>query len=67
MRKINRPVRFAGDDEQRRLNRGTHAFVFFGDPDDADINCLACDCKPWHAAADYPCGEEPPRETEVLD
>jgi hypothetical protein len=27
---------------------------------------MRCDCKPWHAAAHYPCGQEPPRENVII-
>ena len=30
--------------------------------DDYETRCSRCDCKPWHVAADYRCGTEPPRE-----
>jgi hypothetical protein len=58
----SRPVPFPGTDEQRRLNRATHSFVFEGSPEDGDMRCLGCDCKPGYVSADYPCGEEVPRE-----
>jgi hypothetical protein len=60
---INRPVRFGGTEAERDRNFRTHDFHASGDPEDGDVRCWRCDCKPWHAAASYPCGEEPPRET----
>lgn len=58
---INRPVAFAGTDAERLANRATHHFVVY-DPEEPP-ECLDCCAKSWHVAADYPCGEEPPRET----
>lgn len=59
MTTINRPVPFIGTNEQRNLNRLSHYFVTF---DGENFNCLECDCKPWHQAADYPCCFDAPRE-----
>jgi hypothetical protein len=56
---INRPVRFTGSDEEAAANFRTHYWA----GNDPDARCGECDCKPWHAAARYPCGVEPPRET----
>lgn len=56
---INRPVRFSGSKEERAANRRTHHFIDYGE----ESECANCVCKPWHVAADYPCGTEPPRET----
>ncbi len=53
-----RPVPFSGTDAEARDNFNTHYFAFDGD----DARCVKCDSKDWHAAASYPCGEEPPRE-----
>lgn len=53
---IDRPVPFAGTKEERDANFRTHAF----DPEEA--RCWDCDCRPWGASADYPCGAEVPRE-----
>jgi ketosteroid isomerase-like protein len=64
----SRPVRFAGTDAEREANRATHHFhTYCYGEDDFETRCVDCDCKTWHAAADYPCGTEPPREvvTEV--
>ncbi len=59
---INRPVPFPGSDEKADANFLSHAFHYTGSPEDADIRCDSCDCRPSHVAASYPCGEEPPRE-----
>ena len=56
---IDRPIRFTGTAEQAAANRGTHHFIDYGD---GEVECGDCFCKPWHAAASYPCGTEPPRE-----
>jgi len=55
------PVPFDGTDEERAANRETHFFISF-DPDEGQ-RCSGCDCRPSHVAADYPCGENPPRAT----
>lgn len=54
---LNRPIPFQGTPEEAEANY--HSHTFSGEDD----RCFACDCKPWHKAADYPCGVEPPRET----
>lgn len=61
MTTVNRPVAFPGTEAEKRANYATHCFVSW-DPDDC-TRCTYCDCKTWHVAADYPCGQEPPRET----
>ena len=53
---IDLPVQFSGTKEEIEANFATHQFTGGDDP-----GCLVCDCKPWHAAANYPCGVEPPR------
>lgn len=59
---INRPVPFTGTHLESVKNWNTHQFRDeFG-----DSRCLACDCKPWHTTASYPCGIIPPRETETV-
>jgi hypothetical protein len=55
---INEPIPFKGTEEQKEANFRTH---YFGMGADLDSRCHYCDCKPWHKAAFYPCGEEPPR------
>lgn len=57
---VNRPVPFSGTPEQAQANYETHWWTRV---DEYEIRCGQCDCKPWHAAAKYPCGNEPPRET----
>lgn len=54
---INRPIPFAGTEEERQANRLTHRWTHYD-----EARCDACDSKMWHTAADYPCGQEPPRE-----
>ena len=51
------PVPFSGTQEEKDANYGTH---YFGG---IDSRCFMCDSKPWHKAADYPCGESVPRQT----
>lgn len=58
---VNRPVEFLGTEAERVANRATHQYAW-----DSDPRCIYCDCKPWHVAADYSCGVEPPRETVEL-
>ena len=55
----NRPVAFQGTKEEAEANYRTHRFTSWGD----EQECMECYCKPWHQAAKYPCGVEPPRET----
>lgn len=55
------PVPFDGTSEQAEANYRTHNFQSWYDEDYGDTRCMACDCKPWHKAADYPCGTEPER------
>lgn len=62
---LDRPIRFEGTPEQREANYRTHLWLSYGDPEDAEIYC-DCGSKPWHAAAEYPCGVEPPRETVLV-
>lgn len=64
---VHAPVRFAGSDEERRANQATHRYYYSGGPDDADVRCDNCDCRPSHAAASYPCGVSVPRETITVE
>lgn len=65
---VNRPVPFQGTDEEKAANRATHNFQGICEGEEyMDFRCLNCDCKPWHAAADYPCGAVVPRETVEAD
>lgn len=61
----NRPVPFQGSDEEAKANRETHYWVMVeeGEPP----RCGDCDIKSWYAAAKYPCGVNPPRETVEID
>lgn len=62
--KINRPVRFSGTREQADRNYHTHEFDWsLG----GDARCMNCDCRPSNVAADYPCGQEPPREVVIIE
>lgn len=58
---INRPIRFQGTREQAAANYATHAWASF-DIDEPQ-ECIDCCARTYHAAASYPCGQEPPRET----
>lgn len=55
---VHRPVAFPGTDAEREANHRTHLWTYYD-----EARCSNCDAKPWHVAADYPCGQEPPRET----
>lgn len=57
--RINVPVPFEGTKEEIMANFKTHNFTWGSD--EYDARCSECDCKPAHAAAHYPCGNEPPR------
>lgn len=61
---INRPIPFTGTDEERTANRATHRFMA---EFDGEIRCIDCEHKIWHTGADYPCGEEPDRETVTIE
>lgn len=58
---VNRPVAFPGTQEERNANRETHHMVQWS-YDDAP-ECTDCCARSYHVAFDYPCGQEPPRET----
>lgn len=58
---INRPIRFEGTTQQKRANFNTHSWD--GGWGEETRICRDCGSKDWHAAAEYPCGVEPPRET----
>lgn len=65
MTTINRPVRFVGTEDERMRNYRSHDWLTCWD---GEVECARCCAKPWHAAASYRCGDEPPRETvEVPD
>lgn len=63
-RKINVPVPFEGTKEEIIVNFKSHNFCW-GD-DEGDARCSECDCRPAHAAAHYPCGNEPPRKWRYI-
>jgi len=56
---VNQPVAFPGTAEEAAANYKGHMWF----QEEFDAACWRCDAKPWHKAASYPCGEEPPRET----
>jgi hypothetical protein len=58
---ISLPIEFPGTDEQRRANRNSHNFQCVGDPDDGEVRCASCDCRPSYVSASWPCGAEVPR------
>jgi len=53
---ISRPQSFPGTAAQRAANAETHDF------DPGFGRCVACDCRPWGAVAEWPCGADVPRE-----
>lgn len=55
---IDRPVDFSGTPDEAQANRRTHDWRVCDD----EVRCARCDSKSWHVAANYPCGDEPPRE-----
>lgn len=55
---IDRPIRWQGTPEQAAVNYRSHWWQSYGE----ETECDRCLSKPWHAAASYPCGTEPPRE-----
>jgi hypothetical protein len=57
--RLNRPQGFPGTEEEKAANRLTHNFDY-SDPGDA--RCFNCDCRPGGIIAQWPCGQEPPRE-----
>lgn len=62
---VNRPVPFSGTQAERNANVKTHNWRQFGE---SEVECVDCAARPWHVAATYPCGVEPPREmTEVRE
>lgn len=58
---VDVPVPFGGTKEEADANFATHSF----DPEYA--RCLYCDCRPWGAVANYPCGAEVPRELRRVE
>lgn len=52
---ITRPVSFKGTQEERQHNYNTHYFI--------EERCSYCDCRPYGACAEYPCGADVPMET----
>lgn len=65
---VNVPVPFTGTPEEIAANYRTHHFQSWTLGDDfGDTRCSKCDCKPWHKAADYPCGTEPQRMVVITN
>ena len=63
---INRPKDFPGTPEEIAANRETHAFFDGFDPEEG-ARCAVCDCRPGGTVAQWPCGQEPPREIIHFD
>jgi len=61
---INAPIPFQGSRQEAEANFKTHDFY---QVDMFEYRCGKCDCKPWHEAAFYECGNEPPRKDFTLD
>lgn len=59
---LDRPVAFDGTREQAAANYETHQWFFY----DEGAECDTCATRAYHEAANYPCGQEPPRETVVV-
>ena len=57
MRTITMPAPFTGTVTEANRNFDTHNWGHL----DEEIVCYNCEAKPWHVAASYPCGQEPPR------
>lgn len=55
------PIPFDGTPEQAAANRASHDYPYTGGPEDCDIRCMGCDCRPSYVSASYPCGAEVPR------
>lgn len=61
---IDRPVRFAGSDEERNANYYSHLWSSF-DPEEAP-RCAKCDAVAWGRVSEYPCGADVPREVVTI-
>jgi hypothetical protein len=61
---INAPIPFQGSRQEAEANFMTHDFITF---DGVEYRCGKCDCKTWHEAAFYDCGNEPPRKDFTLE
>jgi hypothetical protein len=49
------PQPWPGTPEEAAANYRSHRWTGLHDP-----VCFVCEAKPWHVAADWPCGVEPP-------
>ena len=56
---IDAPLPHPGTDHQIRRNRLTHQWHTL---DSDDYRCLVCDANAYGETANYPCGQEPPRQ-----
>jgi hypothetical protein len=52
---VDQPMRFPGTREEVLANLATHWFDYQYD------RCCGCDCRPWGALAEWPCGADVPR------
>ena len=57
------PLPHPGTRQQIRKNRLTH---YWHTLDGNDYRCLVCDANAFGTTADYPCGQEPPRQAGHL-
>ena len=64
MTTLNRPVPFAGTEDEARKNFVSHNWRNVGD---GEVVCIDCEHKPWHVGASYPCGTEAPRGNVTND
>jgi hypothetical protein len=61
---VDVPAEFVGTPSERQANRSSHDWHTYRlDANDVDVVCARCGSYPFHIAADYPCGTEPPRTT----
>lgn len=61
---LDEPIPFEGTDAERAANFNSHRFTTM---DGENYECLDCCSKPWHRAADYPCGTTVPRRVRCID
>jgi len=55
---VETPVPFSGTPEEARANFDSHMWV---QEDEFNVSCMRCDARVYQFAANYKCGEEPPR------
>ena len=51
------PDEFPGTPDEKERNYNSHDWTRF----QGQIICWVCECKQWHVAAEWPCGEQPSR------